>query len=275
VSCHGVVIGFRANRADLLRSIDASFVPGSQVSPSTAPRTVYSLQADAGRYEVYTCFRGRRRLIQTRDLDRLVSFLKTHVERTVAAKAADRIFFHAGAVAWQGKAILLPGRSGSGKSSLVRELIRAGAMYLSDEFAVVDEEGLVYPFARPLSLRTAAGKLACPASDFAAETADGPLPVGLLVFTEYLPESAFRASRLTAGRAALELLKHTVAVRAQPRRAMRIAMSVVSRCPAFSSPRGHADLAAALVLQLSEHEISASPIHVRPIQCIHLPELQI
>jgi hypothetical protein len=28
------------------------------------------------------------------------------------------------------------------------------------------------------------------------------------------------------------------------------------------------------VLQISEHEINASPIHVRPIQCIHLPELQ-
>jgi uridine kinase len=41
--------------------------------------------------------------------------------------------------------IAIPGRSFSGKTSLVTALVRAGAVYYSDEFAVIDRDGLVRP----------------------------------------------------------------------------------------------------------------------------------
>ena len=40
-----------------------------------------------------------------------------------------------------------------GKSTLVTALLRAGATYYSDEYAVIDGRGQVYPYARRLSLR--------------------------------------------------------------------------------------------------------------------------
>ena len=43
-------------------------------------------------------------------------------------------------VTWgRGRAIVIPGRTFSGKSTLVAELVRAGATYYSDEYAVEDE----------------------------------------------------------------------------------------------------------------------------------------
>jgi hypothetical protein len=60
---------------------------------------------------------------------------------------------HAGAVLLGDRALLFPGASHSGKSSLVAELLRHGAVCYSDEYALIDAEGLVQPYPRPLLLR--------------------------------------------------------------------------------------------------------------------------
>ena len=64
----------------------------------------------------------------------------------VANYAPDRVFVHAGVVAWRGRALVLPGTSFAGKTTLVAELVRAGAIYYSDEYAVLDEQGRVHPY---------------------------------------------------------------------------------------------------------------------------------
>ena len=68
----------------------------------------------------------------------------------VAFRAPDQIFLHAGAVAYLGRMIVLPAAALTGKSTLVAALVRAGATYYSDQFAVVDEQGRVHPYATPL-----------------------------------------------------------------------------------------------------------------------------
>ena len=47
---------------------------------------------------------------------------------------------HAGALLIDGKALLLPGTSHAGKSSLVAELLRRGASHFSDEYALIDDQ---------------------------------------------------------------------------------------------------------------------------------------
>jgi hypothetical protein len=247
VWCHGVVVGFRANWAGVLTEIDSAFVPGSRASERREPDLAYSLECDKMR-GLYAVSIGSQELIRTPDLNRLLKFLKLHVQHAIAESAVERLFVHAGAVAWRGKAILLPGHSGSGKSILVRELICAGAVYLSDEFAVLDPDGLVHPFARPLSLRTNLGKIDCPVGELGVRTATDRLPVGMVAFTKYKPQGTFRPVRLTPGVAVLELLKHFVAVRANPAKAMRIARAVTSDCLVVSFVRGEARSSAALLL---------------------------
>jgi len=85
-----------------------------------------------------------------------VSLLTGRVSRYIALWARRRVFVHAGVVAWQGRAVLIPGRTLSGKSWLVRALVRAGAEYYSDEFAVLDARGRVHPY--PLPPREADGR---------------------------------------------------------------------------------------------------------------------
>ncbi len=66
---------------------------------------------------------------------------------------------HAGAVAVGKKGILLPGKSGSGKSSLTAWLVGEGFSYLTDELVLLAADGPILPFTRPLSLKSPAGGL--------------------------------------------------------------------------------------------------------------------
>ena len=71
----------------------------------------------------------------------------------VAATAPRHVFIHAGVVAHHGRALVLPGRTHAGKSTLVARLVTSGATYYSDEYAVLDEQGRVLPYPRAMSLR--------------------------------------------------------------------------------------------------------------------------
>ena len=79
------------------------------------------------------------------------------LELWVAGHTQRAVFVHAGCVVAGARAILIPGYSRSGKTSLTAALVRAGALYYSDEFAVLDHRGLVRPYPRSLSVRTADG----------------------------------------------------------------------------------------------------------------------
>ena len=71
----------------------------------------------------------------------------------VALHAPDRIFVHAGRRRAPRPRARPAGAELLGKTTLVAALVRAGATYYSDEFAPLDADGLVHPYAQPLSLR--------------------------------------------------------------------------------------------------------------------------
>ena len=71
----------------------------------------------------------------------------------LACHSPVAIYLHAGVLEWKGKALVLPGISYSGKTTLVQELVRLGARFYSDEYAIIDTKGRVHPFPSPLSIR--------------------------------------------------------------------------------------------------------------------------
>ena len=97
-------------------------------------------------------------IARTRRLETALDAFESDLHHHVAEWAPRLVFVHAGVVGWRGIAILLPGRSMSGKTTLVRALLDAGAAYYSDEYAVLDERGRVHPFARYLRQRATGGK---------------------------------------------------------------------------------------------------------------------
>jgi hypothetical protein len=64
------------------------------------------------------------------------------------------LFVHAGVVGIDGRGWVLIGGSGAGKTSTVGVLVREGALYLSDEIAVLDPaRATAAPFALPMALK--------------------------------------------------------------------------------------------------------------------------
>ena len=148
---------------------------------------------------------------------RLAAGLRHHV----ALHSSD-LFVHAGVVAVNGSALLMPGRSHSGKSTLVAALLRMGAAFLSDEYAVIDERGTILPFPTALSIRDGAG---------VARRVD---PGGARSLGHYRPDPGppgrrdpfstgcpVGPCRCRAGEAMLHLLQNTIAARSQSAGAMR------------------------------------------------------
>jgi hypothetical protein len=229
-------------RADAHPVVDhlVSFVVGGQ-APGARLRRFDLLYAAA------------RRIIRTAERGEALRALESHLEQAMAELARRRLFVHAGVVGWKGRAILFPGRSHSGKSSLVAALLGAGAEYCSDEYAVLDSSGRVHPYPRPLLLR-ADGEhgTRVTAAALGASTARRPLPVGLVVVTHYRAGARWRPADLSPGRAMLELLGNTVMVRSQPQRVLSVLERVVVRAPALRGTRGEAEEAAPLLLRALE-----------------------
>jgi hypothetical protein len=72
----------------------------------------------------------------------------------VMLRAPHLFFVHAGVVALDGRAIVLPGLSRAGKSTLVLALLERGAAFLSDELLVFDvERAVAVPFPRAIKIR--------------------------------------------------------------------------------------------------------------------------
>ena len=172
------------------------------------------------------------------------------VQRTLAIRADGFVFVHAGAVAWQGRALVLPGRSRSGKSELVSALLRAGAEYLSDEFAVFDGDGLVHPYARAIARRRDDGDRAwiTPASLGAGIAAHPVLP-GLIAFLRFSPGARWRPRPLSSGHTVLGRLRHAVAARRRLALARSVLVPVASSITAVTGARGEADEVAGELLR--------------------------
>jgi hypothetical protein len=180
-------------------------------------------------------------------VERLESAVRAHV----ALNAPAHVFVHAGAVVHHGRAMLIPGSSFSGKTTLVAALVARGAAYASDEFAVLDADGLVHPFPKPLSMRRP-GELAqtdVHPADLAGDVAVEPVPVGLIVVTSYFAGWGWDPRPGDAPEAALSLLSHTVVARTRPAQALPAVRAAAEAAEVLVGYRGEADLVAQDLLE--------------------------
>jgi hypothetical protein len=175
-------------------------------------------------------------------LDRFARDLMVHV----ANYAPDRVFLHAGVVGWQDRALLLPGTGFAGKTTLVAELVRAGAIYYSDEYAVLDQHGRVYPYPRDLQMRLAGSpqQSAVAVEHLTGTVGTSPLSVSRVVFTEYRESGHWSPEPVSAGMAVLEMLRHTIPVQRTPARVMATLAKMMETATAVRSERGEASEAA-------------------------------
>jgi hypothetical protein len=158
---------------------------------------------------------------------------------------------HAGAVLWGERALLLPGITHAGKSSLVAELLRRGATYFSDEYALIDSEGRVHPYPRPLLLRNGSPEQSpVLPSEYNARIGDTSAPVGWILSLEYLPESTWSIATVHQSEALLILLRNTPHVLSESPDLVAVFQRAVAGATCYVGDRPDVDEAASQILRL-------------------------
>jgi hypothetical protein len=255
IHAYGRRVGIRTNEPAVLDRVQELLPPGSEPCFSPLVDHLFSLRVGGAGHGVrikkyHLLYGGFTLLARSMDLAEVLQALEKQMCLYVAEYASNRIFVHAGVVGWRGRAIMLPGASRAGKSTLVAALLRAGAGYWSDEYAVLDAGGLVHPFARPLVLRSADGNTSerCRPEEFDSQAGAGPLPVGMVGVTSYRDGAKWRPRTLTPGQAVLAMLQNTLPAQLDPEGSMHVLQTAVQRALLLKGTRGDAATTAAQLL---------------------------
>ncbi|MGQ0543256.1 MAG: hypothetical protein ACT4O9_15635 [Blastocatellia bacterium] len=168
---------------------------------------------ERGHNRQFDLFLNGEHLSSNTSLRMIMKMLNTLVRTDVSQYAVGKIFIHAGVVAKNGRAIIIPGSSFKGKTTLVKDLVRYGAEYLSDEYAIVDRRGMIHPFPRELATRI--GKVNVREKEISVEsiggvTAKKAVRAHLVLITEYSPNAVWKPKELSQGQGVMELIPHTI-----------------------------------------------------------------
>jgi hypothetical protein len=254
---YGLRIGIRTNDPKGLKRIMGHLPPGWEPAPGPIVEHLYSIliggagpRANVRRFNLV--YEDHVRLARSTDLDEVLDRFESQLRLMIAEYAPRRVFVHAGVVGWKGKAIVIPGRSFTGKSTLVSELVKAGASYYSDEYAVIDSRGRVSPFPKPLELREPSSYKQFPVDikKLGGQIGVRPLPVGLVVLTNYREGARWRPRELSAGKGALELFANTVSARREPEKALAALKKVASGALILKGVRPEAPTAAEAIMKI-------------------------
>ncbi len=183
--------------------------------------------------------------------------LRYQVTLHFMAARPDLLWLHAAGASRAGRAVLICGRGGSGKSTLVTRLVTQGFSYLSDDVIPLDlATGAVLPFPITPTIRTDPGGPLSPEAVRAlpraevlldpARIARAPVPVGLVVFPSY-EAGAGTAEPCPPARAALRMLSRCFDFARHRERAVQTVCDLVSGWPAVGLRYGDADWAASEV----------------------------
>ena len=240
---YGVKLELRVPDA-LLSQLAWPIVPGAEFANEGQPDAVFTVEGGqsgegATAYEIVE---NGAVLSEARTLEEAACAVESWVQLTVATLAKELVFVHAGVVGWKNRAVVVPGRSLSGKSTLVLSLVERGAHYYSDEYAVFDSEGRVHPYWRLPKLRVASDQKV--ARSLLGGTLSGappkPIPLGWVLTSRYEAGSRWQPRRLSHGGTLLGLLDNAVPLRCRPEQSVTALARAVKNAQGFEGTRGEA-----------------------------------
>ncbi len=249
VGCHGARIRIDAP-ADVAVRVVEHIADVAVTTDGAQPDSVVSAaRRPDGRWDVTS--ESDQVTVGDDDVDRAVI---DQLHRLFALHARGVIFFHAGAVGRDGRVVLVPGRSHSGKTTLVESAVRAGWEYYSDEFAVIDAAGMVHPYPRPLGVRGPdATTSAVDVAELGGRAAEAPGTVAAIVSTHYRAGTEWSPVAVDGSAAALPLIDNAVRARLDPHAVVATAAAVIARgARTHVGDRGEADAVVAALSALLE-----------------------
>ncbi len=188
----------------------------------------YSITREgAGRYGLERDGGG---LLRRADPDAAVGALIEDLLHIVARRSPQSVVARGAVVSVAGRGVVVLGPAGAGTSTLVAALVAAGAELCSDGLAVLDEDGWAHPV-------TAGGP-----------TTGSPVPVAMIVATEFVAEADWSPTEVVGVRAVLGLLGHVVGAGGNAPAARTLARRLAERVVELRGPRPEATTVAADLL---------------------------
>ena len=251
VSIFGLVIFLEASSADLIALLDRSVfpsIPRTRMSSAYADVSIRVVETASG----FHLYRNQVLVASVAQLDVLTRLLIDCIDRSFIEGVKNLYAIHAGAVLLGDRALLLPGASHAGKSSLVAELLRRGATCLSDEYALIDGAGLVHSYPRPLLMRDSK-QVQTPVlpSQFKAKTASRPARVGWILSLGYQPDGSWNVKSVPQSLALMSILQNTPHTLEDSPRMLSFFERAVASAQCFAGSRGECVDAADQILRLA------------------------
>lgn len=244
----GVKIGIRTNNLELLERIISGL-------PDLLPVEIKFIEFAETKFHfsIYKPRPERRRFYVKNETEDETPFriendsfdlLDSKIRLTVAEFAKDFIFLHAGAVGYQGKAIIIPARSFSGKTTLVAELSKRGMEYYSDEYAVIDPNGFVHPFTKKLSMRGIINdyeQVDIPVEEMGGTKGKRPIKVGLILVSKFKKNAKFKPKLISSGEGIIESIANSVSIRQNPKLVLDVLSQITSSAKILKMNRDEAE----------------------------------
>jgi hypothetical protein len=250
---YGTQLLLRSNDQEILDEVTAIAASALLGNIEPCPDGPFQLVFDLlGPREHYDVIRNGELITKGSPNPESFRHLNGLIRLSVAEFSADRVFLHAGAVAWRGKGIVFPALSFKGKSTLVYELVKLGAEYYSDDFAILDECGRLNPIPRDISMRTREkyyNVYQVDPADIGGKTGAQAVPVKLVLLTKYRPRSRWMPKQLSRGEGIFELLPFTLPIRQRPDLALKTLKRATSDAVFAKGDRGEAKTSARKLLE--------------------------
>ncbi len=189
-------------------------------------------------------------------LRRLADVLEEECLKCLVREMPDVLWLHAGgAVDADGRAMILPGKTGRGKSSLSAALVRNGWKYLTDEHVPISTDDITTSaFPRPAEARERVRGVVIDLEDEESfdenwqtfrrlkkrrwripldRIAAGRAPIGAIVFPDFRPDVGARLTPLKPAQAALRLIESARSPSEQRAAVFEKVAELVQRVPAW------------------------------------------
>ncbi len=256
---YGVDVTVESNSSELLDEageIARKSLLGN-LTPSKARKPDVIFRLDQYGPQTYRLSVNAQEIAGGRSRRKFLKFFDAMLRATVGEYAPNLVFLHAGVVGWRGRAIVMPADSFKGKSTITAELVRRGAAYYSDDFALINENGLVHAFPREISMRDDAYRpFTMSPESIGGRRTEKPIPLGTILFTGYKKGAKWRPKVLSAGQGLLELIPFALSFRRNPEFCLRVLNSAAARAIIASSPRGTAEEFAPLILDFVDKNVN-------------------
>jgi hypothetical protein len=235
----GVPIALEVGSPHLLSRVWAILPPARRPCSSAPENHRFRLSTSDG--VSYRVELPGQSLAGSSDLDVALGILDAQLRAFIAMRAPEHIFVHAGVAALHDRAVVIPGPAFSGKTTLVAELVRAGALYYSDDLAALDCDGLVHPYPKLLSIRSNGfSQIDHEVTTLGGSAGTVAIPVGLIILSQYRPGARWEPHELSAGDAMLALLSNTVPAHERPEETFAALTNAVDGALVLEGERGEA-----------------------------------